>query len=362
MVNLKPVYVEDWETIKKRWLAFWNCDMVDRPLLQISVPKKDAKYDNRALEAEHNIPKRKHADIAHIYNWGVYNLERTRFVAEGLPVLHSASSVGQALYYGCEARFDIHSAWAEPFPCEPDTLPNLVLDREGYWFRWHRDCLRFLAYECENRYFMLPTFGNHSSDSLALIRGTEQFLIDLMENPDWVKETDFRIAKELTDIINDRFVDVERSGMDGYLNDAGMWAPKRPWDIHCDVSSMVSTEMFKEIFWPSQKYVVDQSDGYNYYHVDGAGVLNHLDFILEEPNIQAIQWLAGDNRFHCLEYIDIYKKIRSKGKAIQVFAEYNDVLPFLKEVSPEGVCFAVLNCPGEDAAYKLVEDVTKLYR
>jgi len=185
-------------------------------------------------------------------------------------------------------------------------------------------------------------------------------MFDVAENPQWVKETDARIGRDLTGVINNRFLDVEKSGMEGYANDAGMWAPKRPWDIHCDVSSMVSTEDFVKIFWPSQKSVIDQSDGYNYYHVDGFGVLNHLDFILEEPNIQAIQWLPGDNRFHCLEYLDIYKKILSKGKAVQVFADYRDILPFLKEIPPRGVCFNVLNCPDEDAAYKLVEDVNKI--
>jgi len=207
---------------------------------------------------------------------------------------------------------------------------------------------------------MLPTFGNHAGDTLALIRGVEQLMLDIIENPDWVRDNDFKIGKELTDVINDRFLDVEQSGMDGYVI-AGMWSPKRPWEIHCDISSMVSTNTFQNIFWPSQKYVVDQSEGYNYYHVDGLGVLNHIDVILKEPKIPVIQWLAGAGGNNCLQDIEIFKMIQSKGKAIQVHAAHDHVIPFLKEVHPAGVCFNC-ECPDEDTAYKLVEDVTNLYK
>lgn len=357
-----PIFVDDWNTVKERWLAFWNCDMLDRPVLQLSAPKKGAPpVTDAELLREHEIPQRRHGDIDHIYHWGLSQIERTKYIAEGLPVIHSGSSVGQALYYGCEIQYDIHSTWVKPLPAEADTLPIPVLDKSSYWYRWHRDCLRFLAHECDGRYFMLPTFGNLSSDCLALMRGTEQFMFDVIENPEWVRKTDYQVMTGLVDVINDRFVDVARSGMDGYLNDVGMWAPKRPWDIHCDVSAMVSTEAFRELFWPSQKYVIDQSDGYNYYHVDGPGVLRHIDVILEEPGIRAIQWLAGDGGNRCLQDVEVFKKIQAKGKAIQVQATPDEVIPFLRQVRPEGVCFNCW-CPDEDTAYKLVEDVTKLYK
>ena len=350
-----PDWRADWPTTKKRWLAFWDHGCVDRPVLQLAVPRRGAAAPPPALARDHEIPEKRHADAEHIYRWGLHVLEQTSFWAEGLPLLHSGSSVGQALYYGCAPRFTAASAWAEPLPGHARQVP--ALDPGNRWVAWHRDALRLLAARCGGRYFMLPTFGNHAGDTLALIRGAGQLMLDALEDPAWTRGTDLRVGRELTGVINERFADIEAAGMDGHMNDAGMWAPRRPWDIHCDLSCMVSTRVFRDVFWPSQREVIDQSDGYNYYHVDGPGVLNHLDFILEEPGIQAIQWVPGVGRFHCLKYVGLYRKILARGKSIQVIADHGDVVPFLKRVPPDGVCMLVTGCPDEDAAARLVDQV-----
>lgn len=43
-------------------------------------------------------------------------------------------------------------------------------------------------------------------------------------------------------------------------------------------------------------------------------------------------------------------------------AEYDDVLPLLKEIRPEGMCIMIINCPDEDAGYRLVEKVERFYK
>jgi len=73
---------------------------------------------------------------------------------------------------------------------------------------------------------------------------------------------------------------------------------------------------------------------------------------------------GGYGYLNLMEHIDIYKKIQANGKSFHATAHYEHILPFLKskEIRPGGACFNVLGCPDEDAACKLIEDVTKFYK
>ncbi|HHW47743.1 MAG TPA: hypothetical protein GXX14_03885 [Clostridiaceae bacterium] len=102
---MNPVFVEDWKMIKERWKAFWDFDYIDRPVLQIMAPKRERKIDP-ILEEEHNDPIKKHADYNHIFKYGLYTMENTRYIAEAIPVMTPGSSVGHALYFGCKPIFD----------------------------------------------------------------------------------------------------------------------------------------------------------------------------------------------------------------------------------------------------------------
>ncbi|HHW47742.1 MAG TPA: hypothetical protein GXX14_03880 [Clostridiaceae bacterium] len=254
----------------------------------------------------------------------------------------------------------INSVWCESLPCEEDGLPHPVFSKDNYWYKWYRDALLFFAHEGNGRYYTLPTFGNHSTDTLGLIRGIQNLMLDIVDRPEWVRAQDRQIADILIDIINERFLDVEKNKVEGYINDASMWAPKRPWGLHCDISYCISTEVFKYLFWESQIRIADMTE-YAYFHVDGVGVLNHLDLILSERRIRAIQWLPGDGRNYPMQWIDVYRKVQEKGRSLQIYAEYDDVLPILKEIKPNGVCINVINCPNEDEGYRIVEEVEKFY-
>ena len=60
----------------------------------------------------------------------------------------------------------------------------------------------------------------------------------------------------------------------------------------CDVSTMISPAHFKRFSLPQLQRELQGMDR-AIYHVDGKRVARHLDAILEQPEIQAIQWVQG---------------------------------------------------------------------
>ena len=58
---------------------------------------------------------------------------------------------------------------------------------------------------------------------------------------------------------------------------------------------------------------------HNIFHVDGKGMLRHLDRILEVPQIQAIQWVQGvGDDLPILQWLPVIRKIQAAGKGVVV--------------------------------------------
>ena len=58
---------------------------------------------------------------------------------------------------------------------------------------------------------------------------------------------------------------------------------------------------------------------HNVFHLDGKGMLKHLDRILEVPEIQAIQWVHGvGDDLPIMQWAPVIRKIQAAGKGVVV--------------------------------------------
>lgn len=351
---------EDWGTVKKRWEAWWQCGLYDRPLLLVTAPKERMEVDDREIAAADGNPVTYWSDAGHIIRRAKASIRNTWFGAEALPVLNPNWSVGHTCYFGCKPEFHPGTVWVGPLACEADGFPKIDFNPEGYWWGWFKEFTEQSLRQSEGLYYLVPVFGNGAADTLAMMRGSQQLMFDLTENPDWVK----RSVDRITDVLLERFAflwsGIDNSGMDGYLNWIGCWSPGRTILMDADISGMVSPRQFKEIFLPSiirQMHSVE----YRHFHVDGIVLAKaHLDTLLDLPELQSIQWVPGDGRTEILQWVPLIQKIHSKKKAAYVFATPGEVLPLLKEVRPEGLCISV-RCESESSARRLIETVEKLF-
>ena len=84
-----------------------------------------------------------------------------------------------------------------------------------------------------------------------------------------------------------------------------------------------------------------------FYHLDGKGQIKHLDKILSIEEFNGIQWVhgAGEKPIHAPEWSEIYKKVLSSGKLLELTVNEED-LPGIDSVvetvgSPKGIAFIV---------------------
>ena len=81
---------------------------------------------------------------------------------------------------------------------------------------------------------------------------------------------------------------------------------------------------------------------HNVFHLDGKGMLRHLDRILDAPEIHAIQWVqgVGDDQ-PIMQWLPVIQKIQAAGKGIIVDLQLSEFEPFMANMDPRGLylCF-----------------------
>ncbi len=80
------------------------------------------------------------------------------------------------------------TSWVKPFVEDWSEHPKLSIDPENYWWKLYLEILRHSSKEGQNKW--VTTFPDlHTGiDGLSAIRGPKRLLIDLLENPEAVKQ------------------------------------------------------------------------------------------------------------------------------------------------------------------------------
>jgi hypothetical protein len=125
----------------------------------------------------------------------------------------------------------------------------------------------------------------------------------------------------------------------------------------CDFSALVSEAMFRRSILPSIVEETRHADR-AIYHLDGPDALRHLDALLEQPTIQAIQWVYGAGKGPAARWTDVYRRIQAGGKAMVVHAaSAEDAAEVRRALQPLGVWFDVGESFSKDDAEALARQL-----
>lgn len=346
--------VEDWQTVKLRWQAWWEQELVDRVVVAVTAPREGASP--RQLSTVDVQAQWTSAD-AMIQRTLEVN-RATFFGGEALPMFNHNWSAGHALYLGCQPHFAPDTVWVDPAPVGADGYPCLDDSwRDSSWWRWMLETTRRAADASLGRYFMQSLWGNLAGDTLALVRGTQNLLFDIATHPAWVQTAVQRVSDiqiESVGAIWD-IMGPGKLGVEGSLNYVGCWSSGRTSGLDCDFSCMISPESFKRLFLPpliETMYTVD----HRIYHLDGPGAIRHLDALLALPDLQAIQWVPGAGQEAIRQWIPLIQRVQKAGKSIAVQAKPAEISLLLEEVRPEGL-FISTTCWSEGEARALLEQL-----
>ena len=339
------------EDIRERYEAFWNGEIVDRPLLQVTAPRGDGVRTPSAQNTEEFLdPDTALGRMEQV-------VAATHYAGDAFPLAFPVSPrlvAIQAAYLGGAYNIESGTAWCEPTISDWETRAPVAVDPDNVWWRRSQRIIEEGAKRFEKRIAVGIPDLQGGGQILDLLRGTEALAMDLVDRPD-----DARAALEEIDeswlhywqACNDLIL----RRQDGYVDWLRVWSDRPAVTVECDLCCMISPAMFNECFLPSLRRQTQWIER-TIYHLDGEGAIRHLDALLELELLDGIQWVPGAGAKPMREWVPLLKRIRDGGKLVVAKCGAEEVTPILEALGPEGVLLQT-GCETPDAADALVDAV-----
>jgi len=344
----------------QRWIHWWNGSAVDRPVMQIYAPLTNPKTDVSNYIKRAQNPEILWGDTENIFALNMGHLDNNLFLAEAAHVINPNWSAGNACFFGCGPEFTNNTVWVSPPEPDKDGYPPINFDKNSRWLKFMFEFTEYGKKINDGRFYLVPHFGNSAADTLSLIRSDTELMIDIIENPEWIRQSINKIAAAIY-YIYDKAMAIIGQNNKTYASWFGCVADKPVVIADADISCMLSPAQFEKLFLGQ---IAEQCSiaPYSQYHLDGCGALKHLDALLDISDLNAIQWVPGYGREEIMQWVPVIKKIQKAKKAVLVYARPNEIPAFLDEIkNPEGLCISV-GCANENEAYGLLSFVGKKYK
>jgi hypothetical protein len=340
----------DWEKTKKDYAAWWRKES-RKPLFWISIarePDTPTRWTGWNLAHKRDRIEESIGDFEHAYSNYLYKLH-------AFPLLTINLGPGiLAGFVGGDVNVRPDTVWFSrktPLPLDED----INLDAGCWWYRQVREMTRLAVEKGHGKFITGMTDLGGNLDVLASLRGTEQLLMDLKDNPrrvmEWSRQITYawlRTYRDYCDVITAR-----QEGMGGWM---GLWAPEPWYPIQCDFADMISPAMFEGFVLPDLR-TISRALRYTIYHWEVPGQFPHLDCLLNTPEIDGIQWNPGPHLEppDSPKWYPLFRKIQAHGKLLVLGGiKLENLDRFFANVDPKGV-FIMAGAPDEAALEKVAK-------
>ena len=343
--------------------AWWRGELEDYPLLWVYA--SDAKPGPPMPRVSNDAERWTNVDLAMAV--AESRIARTYFAGDCLPTYNPWLGPDQfAAWLGADLtlRPQDNTSWVVPFVPSLDARAEWTIDPGNKWWKLYCDLLRESVRVGKGRWATAFPDLHTGIDALSAMRGPENLLVDLLENPDGVLAAMNQMTALWKQVV-DYVWDILRNSGQGTTNWTGGWSEKRFVCVgQNDFTCMISPEMFDRFCLNDTAECVNHID-YSMYHLDGPGALRHLPRLLEIDRLHTVQWIHGDGQPPHSHWLDMLKSIQRAGKSVQILYNlaYVQKLDIRKEL--EVVCtsldptrlFIGLEAPSAEQADAIVHFV-----
>jgi hypothetical protein len=348
---------EPLERIVARFDAWYRGEVADRPPVTVFHVQRDGAPPLPPPK-RHATPREARFDAAYRVERFEQELAGRLFVGDTFPLFSPALGADEAAtLFGGELEFNERSAWAVHNTTDIRDVLARTPDPDGnpYWAVIRR-MTDLSAERSAGRWITGIDVHDYVADTLAALRSPQGLCLDLMDDPEGVRLACDHVATFHATLYDDLHGRIARHGLPtGFEGELSYGRTNR---LGCDFLCMVSPAMAASCIYPALSREAEHLDRC-YFHLDSAGALPHLDWILDQPKIRGIQWVYGANRGPAAKWVEVYRKIQSAGRAIELLpTSVEDALDTIRHLKPEGVWIKMWRLP-EAGARSLVEAAAK---
>ena len=335
-------YKEDTDEAKERMSAWWDCEIIDRPVLSYYYPKKRGKLGTYLDTVGENWTlARINDDIDNAIDGYEKRAEETYFGGESIPQYFPNYGPGiMAAVFGVTPLFKSNTVWFS-LPITPeniiDHLESIKLNQNNEWYSRLLRITETAAKRARKDYLVTVTDIGGVLDILSSFLGPTNIILTMKRNPNIIDTCRTIILEKLLKVYDDlqKIISQYCDGCSCWL---GIWSKKRWYALQSDFCAMLNPTWFKKFVLPDLVTQAEHMD-HAIYHLDGPNALPHLDFLLNEHNITGIQWVpgAGNPAMGSKDWIPLYKKIQNAGKNLVIDAAPENISHLYRNLDSKGL-------------------------
>lgn len=344
----------DWNGKSKIYRAFWDRTL-DRPLIAAYGSKCGAAaagpfatYLDPFLKPEQIVE-----NVYDIYN-------DTVCYGDALPIYwpNFGPGVVAAMTGICNIEFQSGSIWYEPVAQKKLSEITPVIDPQNIWYKKIIEVTKLSIERLGPNMQTGFTDLGGILDVISSCRGAQNLIFDLIDCPQEVKRLTDEFHKvwwtyydELKNLISKQNL--------GYSPWALLWSDKPVNIIQCDFAYMISPAMFREFVLPELTQTISKLER-SFFHLDGPGMVPHLDSLLEIEKLDGIQWIAGEGAASADQWTDLIPKILRSGKLVQLIINCEQTLNAIKNFGSQNIMYIVTDIMTKEKAGNFFREVESL--
>ncbi|OGV84698.1 MAG: hypothetical protein A2340_15295 [Lentisphaerae bacterium RIFOXYB12_FULL_60_10] len=324
-------YKQDWDRVQDRLTALWKGTLKGRPCISVVAPagrKVEAPVRPEGLESFWTDP-----------DWNVrrtrHQIETTWWGGESIPSCLLMCGWLQCL--GGEPLYAEQTIWFKHLGMDFKRPPDFRMDTGNPSFRRHEAAYVALATAAGWDDFLvgqpcvLP-----ANDLLSMLMSTEDFLVALCDEPDWMQKAIVQGA-QVQAAIRQHLADRIRSLHRFWYGCAGwmpFWAPEPFMATQSDVSCMLSPDMYEQFVVPELE-VYGKVAPWMWYHLDGGDARQHVPRLLSLPYLRVLQYTpAPCEPPNGPGHLAFYRQVQKAGKIVHIHLPPENVEPLVRELDP----------------------------
>lgn len=338
--TLKP----DIQESAARWDAFWQGEILDRPVLMSASPRPGYAFVGRD-----DYKRRAFGSIDTQIDDALHNAAGMVYGGDSIPSYWPSFAPDElAAYCGCEIIWPqedgLSTNWAKPFVRDWEEALPLSVERDGYYFVRMQEFYQRCAQRFEGR-ILTRTLDFHSNmDLLSAVRGSENLCMDLYDCPEAID----RAMEDVRSIFRLCWETCTRAGN---MDEVGYFFDSFATDgsiglLSCDFMCMIGTDMFRRWVLPTMEYEAGFMD-HVMLHWDGPGALKHFNDIMGLKKLYLISYVPSPGEEH-RDYIELYQRIQDAGKAVSVSGTTEQLKELFCALDPAKTVFSHLSAGQED--------------
>lgn len=323
-------YKEDWDEAKDRLTRLWNREDLGRPCIQVRAPS--GRHVPVPVPA---TAEEKWTDPDFLVKNTLAIMENTWWGGEAVP--SQIVMCGWIASWGATPHFDMNTIWFDTFEVDCDQPPSYHFDPDEKWCKRHEEAyMRVIDAAGMDDFLVGQPCLLPANDLFSMHMGTEEFLVNLLLNPEWMEEAmrqGTRATIEGRQYLRD-LIEGKHAFWYGIAGWMPFWAPEPFLSTQADVSCMMSPEQYDRFILPELETYAEEY-GALWYHLDGGDAKQHLPSLLAMDKLRVLQYTPAPNEPpNGPDHLDFYKQAQAAGKIVHIFVDPQHIERLTKELDP----------------------------